>query len=120
MDTTSASLLDLLHRIREAAAFAGRIPGRIHVIVTCSARSENPETGDVEVYRFSRGTAWALAGPQVATWQWFRRWGTLACGCLRNPFTRRIVVLRGDCSLHCPEFARLLAETGDADHQQEQ
>lgn len=56
--------------------------------------------GSATMTKYDRGDVWAILGPCPATWWWVRRWGTLRCGCGRNPLTRRMSWYSGDCKYH--------------------
>jgi hypothetical protein len=73
---------------------------RSRVLITRQATIVNLASGRPENLRLDFGTAWAIAGPQSHSWWWVLRWGSLRCGCLRNPLTRRVLTVRGDCQVH--------------------
>lgn len=73
---------------------------RARTIVSGNIHWVDPETGEAG-YDYERRAAWAVAGPQVSNWWWVRRWGSLPCGCVKNPITRRWVSYAVTCTEHC-------------------
>lgn len=57
------------------------------------------DDGSVEHERLSWRDRWAIFGMHSYNWWWVRRWGRQACGCVRNPLTRRRVLFCMGCAM---------------------
>lgn len=66
--------------------------------------------GHPEVEWLSWATRWSIFGVHARNWGWVRRHGGLECGCVRNPLTRRLVLIAGGCLQHCSLGPLLIAE----------
>lgn len=71
---------------------------RIRILAT--RRTVWGDGDDVHVDRESWSSAWAIAGVHAWEWRWVRHYGAMACGCTRNPVTRRIVLVDMACEEH--------------------
>ena len=56
-----------------------------------------PETGKITVELYGWRDRWSIFGPHSFNWWWVKKWGRMECGCMRNPLTRRKVLI---CSAH--------------------
>jgi len=80
---------------------AGEVFQRARLLTTRRVTLLNLVSGQPEeLTRLDWSTAWALAGPRPASWRWVQRRGKLPCGCLRNPLTRRLVLITTACPHH--------------------
>lgn len=59
------------------------------------------DDGGIDFETLSWKDRWAVFGVHSYNWWWVRDWGTLSCGCVRNPITRRTVLIRWKCPTHC-------------------
>lgn len=75
---------------------------RLRVLLTGNVTWCDPETGEPsESDHFSWRDRWSIFGFHSSNWGWVRRYGAMDCGCVRNPITRRTVLLRYGCAEHC-------------------
>jgi hypothetical protein len=81
-------------------SWARRQPRRIKFLVTGYATTVN-EDGTFHARELhSWKIRWAISGVHSRNWKWVNRWGKMPCGCTRNPVTRKLVWIRGDCPEH--------------------
>lgn len=75
---------------------------RLRALLTGKVTWCDPDTGaPAETDYFSWRDRWSIFGIHSANWGWVRRFGSMPCGCTRNPITRRMVLLSFGCPDHC-------------------
>lgn len=74
---------------------------RLEALLTGRVEWVDPEDGAFEVEWLGWRDRWSLFGVHSYSWGWVRRYGRMACGCTRNPLTRRLVLIRWRCPDHC-------------------
>jgi hypothetical protein len=78
--------------------------GRLKILITRRTVWLDLNSGEVDhVHHESWSWAWSIAGIHSYDWRWVRRYGRLACGCTRNPLTRRMVLYAWECREHGAE-----------------
>lgn len=89
-------------------------PVRVRLLVTRKFTWVVEETGYEYTEKYSFREAWSIVGISSYNWWWVNRYGKLACGCTRNPLTRRMVLYLWGCPVHMPQVADLDKE-GEAE-----
>lgn len=85
-----------------------RIPARVKLLIT-----RKVEYFPGLVTKEPWDTVWAIAGVHSYNWWWVRKYGSLTCGCGRNPLTRRFVWYSTDCPQDHARFKELLGPAVD-------
>lgn len=78
----------------------GTAAKRLKFLATGKTTMTDNTTGEVTDIRLPMNWRWTISGVHSHNWKWVNRWGKEPCGCVRNPLTRRKVLVRGDCPDH--------------------